>query len=333
VPLRKDILSVKTLPKNVRLITAGFPCQDLSPVGKTAGVNGKQFKLVWEVFRLIGEHQAEFVLFENVPFMLRLKKGGAIDAIVTELENQGFKWAYRTIDSQSFGLPQRRPRVFLLASRTEDPRTILLSDEASADKRRGPRPMPKSFGFYWTEGNRGTGWALECLPALKGGSALGIPSAPAMILPSGLVATPHLCDAERLQGFPEYWTAPAAREISPRYRWRLIGNAVNVRVAEWIGRRFARPKKFKCDENPPLINGTWPDAAYNVGDGRRTSTVSGCPVRYRTKPLHEFVRFPPKPLSRKAATGVLERLRASSLNVDPILLSALTAHVARIGSP
>jgi len=221
VPLRKDILSVKKLPKNVHLITAGFPCQDLSPVGKTAGVNGKQFKLVWEVFRLIDEHPAEFVLFENVPFMLRLKKGRAIDAIVTELENEGFKWAYRTIDSQSFGLPQRRPRVFLLAARTEDPRTILLSDEAPADEKRDPRSTPKSFGFYWTEGNRGTGWALECLPALKGGSALGIPSAPAMILPSGLVATPHLCDAERLQGFPDDWHFSGGKTQT----YRQVGNA------------------------------------------------------------------------------------------------------------
>src|SRR5437763_388328 len=53
VPIRKDIVALKKLPRNVDLVTAGFPCQDLSPVGKTAGVNGQQFKLVWEVFRLI----------------------------------------------------------------------------------------------------------------------------------------------------------------------------------------------------------------------------------------------------------------------------------------
>jgi DNA (cytosine-5)-methyltransferase 1 len=332
VPLRKDILLLKKLPKNVDLITAGFPCQDLSPVGRTAGVDGKQFKLVWEVLRLIDQHPAEFVLFENVPFMLRLKRGRAIDAIVTALENRGFKWAYRTIDSQAFGLPQRRPRVFLLAARTQDPRTILLSDDANTEPKPKRKLRPRSFGFYWTEGNRGTGWAIESLPALKGGSALGIPSAPAMILPSGLVATPHLCDAERLQGFPEYWTAPAAREISPRYRWRLIGNAVNVRVAGWIGRRLARPKEFKRADKSGLINGSWPEAAYNVGDGRRCCSVSTSPVRYRKKALHKFIRFAPKPLSRKAANGILGRLRASSLNVDATLLDALQAHVASFDS-
>src|SRR5947208_1710300 len=46
VPVRRDILALKRLPRNVDLVTAGFPCQDLSPVGRTAGVNGQQFKLV-----------------------------------------------------------------------------------------------------------------------------------------------------------------------------------------------------------------------------------------------------------------------------------------------
>lgn len=281
------------------------------------------------MFRLVDDHPAEFLLFENVPFMLRLGKGRAIEAIVTELENRGFKWAYRTVDAQSFGLPQRRPRVFLLAARNEDPRDILLSQEPPNNTKAIGKSKPKSFGFYWTEGNRGTGWAVESLPALKGGSGLGIPSAPAMILPSGLVATPHLCDAERLQGFPEYWTAPAARGKPARYRWRLIGNAVNVRVAEWIGRRLARPRKFGSNKEATLINGSWPNAAYNVGHGRRHADSSARPAKYRVIALHDFLRFPPKPLSRKAANGVLERLRASSLKVDSILLNTLEAHVAQ----
>src|SRR5439155_18833135 len=99
---------------------------------------------------------------------------------------------------------------------------------------------------------------------------------------------------------------PAARGAPSRFRWRLIGNAVNVRVAEWIGRRLARPGKFKSTEDSALMNSSWPSAAYNVGNGRRCSVVSNCPVRYRAISLHDFSRFPPKPLSRKAANGVLE---------------------------
>jgi DNA (cytosine-5)-methyltransferase 1 len=332
VPVRKDIRTVKKLPAKVNLITAGFPCQDLSPVGKTAGLRGTQFKLVWEVFRLLDKRSVEFVLFENVPFMLRLGKGRAIEAIVSELEKREFKWAYRTVDSQSFGLPQRRPRVFLLASKTEDPRAVLMSEDAGKRGRRTMKSKGNSYGFYWTEGNRGIGWAVESLPALKGGSGLGIPSAPAMILSSGEVATPHLCDAERLQGFPEFWTSPAARGSPHRYRWRLIGNAVNVRVAEWIGRRLARPLPFRCVDDALLDRGVWPRAAYNAGDGRRHAAIGPDPVRYQKTSLNDFLRFPPRPLSLKASNGVIRRLRASTLRVDPILLSTLDAHVARLDS-
>ena len=120
-----------------------------------------------------------------------------------------------------------------------------------------------SFGFYWTEGNRGIGWASgDTIPALKGGSGLGIPSAPAMILPSGGIATPHLCDAERLQGFPEFWTAPAAKAGNHRSRWRLVGNAVNVRVTEWLGRRLANPGRFTDENLKPLCTPPGPNAAY-----------------------------------------------------------------------
>lgn len=332
VSVQKDIRTLKKLPAKVNLITAGFPCQDLSPVGKTAGLRGTQFKLVWEVFRLLDKRSVEFVLFENVPFMLRLGKGRAIEAIVSELEKRGFKWAYRTVDAQSFGLPQRRPRVFLLASKTDDPREVLLSEDAKELRRTATKSKGNSYGFYWTEGNRGTGWAVESIPALKGGSGLGIPSAPAMILSSGEVATPHLCDAERLQGFPEYWTSPAARGAPHRYRWRLIGNAVNVRVAEWIGRRLARPMTFKCVNDPPLKRGVWPKAAYNIGDGRRHVAIGPHPVRYQKTSLNDFLRFPSRPLSLKASTGVIRRLRASTLRVDPILLRSLDAHVARLDS-
>ena len=68
-------------------------------------------------------------LLENVPFMLRLHKGAAIRHITCELERLGYSWAYRTIDTRSFGLPQRRERVFLLAGLEEDPWKRLFNEK------------------------------------------------------------------------------------------------------------------------------------------------------------------------------------------------------------
>src|SRR5690606_34087803 len=137
--------------------------------------------------------------------------------------------------------PQRRRRVYLLASLEGDPRTVLFADEA------GPAAEPKlnghqvACGLYWTEGIRGLGWAVDAVPTLTGGSTVGIPSAPAILLPNGNVVLPDIRDAERLQGFPADWTKPAEKVARPGVRWKLVGNAVSVLAAEWIGRRMVKP--------------------------------------------------------------------------------------------
>ncbi len=55
--------------------------------------------------------------------------------------------------------------------------------------------------FYGTERVRGLGTAVDGVPTLKGGSAVGIPSPPAIVLASGRVVTPDIRGAERMQGF------------------------------------------------------------------------------------------------------------------------------------
>jgi len=330
VGVHRDVRTLRKLPRNTDVITAGFPCQDLSQAGATAGIFGSQSGLVWEAFRLLESCRPRFALFENVPFMLRLHGGRAISLLVENLERMGFAWAYRTVDVRSFGIPHRRPRVFLLAARDEDPRSILLCDNA---REIATQPSPtSSYGFYWTEGNRGIGWALDAIPALKPGSALGIASAPAMILPNAQISTPHICDAERLQGFPPHWTAPVEGVGKRGDRWRLVGNAVNVRVSQWIGYRLARPGLVREEPKTPLSAPPWPKAAFRAGVKRYASDSGEFPVKRAFSPLHEFLRFKSIPLSVKATTGVLKRLRLSRLKTASILLPYLEAHLSANGN-
>ena len=326
IPVHSDVRVLKALPASVDLVTAGFPCQDLSQAGQTAGIFGANSGLVWEVFRLLDASKSASVLFENVPFMLRLNRGAAMQALVDRLEQMGYRWAYRTVDARSFGLPQRRPRVFLFASRENNPCDTLFADNA-VEPENDLKGEP-SFGFYWTEGNRGIGWAVNALPALKGGSGLGILSAPAIILPNANIVTPHINDAERLQGFPVNWTAPAVTAGGKEgSRWRLVGNAVNVRVARWIGNRLSVPGTFDAGDCPKLASPPWPDAAFNIDGIRRIAPVTRFPVLRKTRPLHEFLRFVPKNLSLRAASGVLGRLKESNLRPEPVLMLSLERHV------
>src|SRR5437879_2341375 len=116
VRLEPDITKLSTLPE-VDVIAAGFPCQDLSQAGRTAGISGSRSGLVGKVFELISNatRKPRWLLLENVPFMLQLDAGQAMRYVTDELERLGFMWAYRVVDARAFGLPQRRLRVILLA--------------------------------------------------------------------------------------------------------------------------------------------------------------------------------------------------------------------------
>ena len=63
-------------------------------------------------------------------------------------------------------------------------------------------------------------------------------------MPNGDVVTPGIRDAERLQGFDPDWTLPAEEVRRRGFRWKLVGNAVTVDVAEWIGRRLRNPGAY-----------------------------------------------------------------------------------------
>lgn len=327
-----DICKLRSLPRETDLLVGGFPCQDLSQAGKTKGIEGARSGLVGEVFRLLRRKRVPWLVLENVPFMLQLARGEALDVIVETIENLGYRWAYRVVDSRAFGLPQRRERVFLVASLEDDPRHVLFADEAG-ELTVPTRRERAAFGFYWTEGVRGLGGAVDAVPTLKGGSTIGIPSPPAIWLPSGEIVKPEIRDAERMQGFRAGWTQPAASAGRESFRWKLVGNAVSVPVARWLGERLARPKAISLTDVRPLQRDgrAWPRVAWNVGDGRMTARLSPWPLRRERPPLLEFLRYPTEPLSAKATAGFLKRARKGSLRFPDGFLAAIESHLQTVG--
>jgi DNA (cytosine-5)-methyltransferase 1 len=150
--------------------------------------------------------------------------------------------------------------------------------------------------------------------------------------PADDIITPDIVDAERLQGFPAQWTTPAIAVSSRRdYRWKLVGNAVTVPIAEWVGGRLRDPGRFVEKESIPIKrDDRWPRAAWNVGAGRHAADISPWPVAMRRLHLHDFMSKEGVPLSHRAAAGFLSRLEASALNVPPRLLRALRSHVGTL---
>ncbi len=330
VPNVPDVRDLRDLPESVDVVVAGFPCQDLSQAGLTKGIEGERSGLVAHVFRLLDRQRIPWIVLENVPFMLHLEGGRGMRTLVDAFEERGYRWAYRTVNSLAF-LPQRRERVLLVATlENVDPATVLFVDEAS------PRKLDVSLdshahGFYWTEGVRGLGWAEDAIPTLKNGSTVGIASPPAILLPSGDVVTPDIRDAERLQGFDADWTRPAETVARPSMRWSLVGNAVSVPVARWLGRRLAAPGEYVLSRDSDLArHGRWPRSARFDGTRRLAVEVNSFPEWHERPPLASFLRFPGKPLSARATRGFLARTEKSSLRFVPQFLDRLRSHLQKM---
>lgn len=328
VEYRDDITALKSLPADVDAVCAGFPCQDLSQAGRTAGINGERSGLIGEVFRLLSRRRVPTIVLENVPFMLQLNGGSAMRAIIEELESRRYRWAYRVVDSFGFGVPQRRERVFLVASTTLDPASVLLVDEEPLLRPRTSLGQV-AHGFYWTEGLGGLGWAVDSVPTLKNGSTIGIPSPPAVLMPDGRIIKPGLQDVERLQGFEAGWTAPAERVGRPSSRWGLLGSAVTVPVAEWLGGRLAMPGTYETarDQAFPSI-GRAPRSARFDGSKRFAVAIGTDPIGLRPEPLSSFLADTSGQmlLSLKATSGFLGRTRRAKLRFEPGFIEAVERH-------
>ncbi|MGD9704062.1 MAG: DNA cytosine methyltransferase [Acidimicrobiia bacterium] len=329
VPLVGDVRDIDKLP-SVDLVAAGFPCTDLSQAGRTRGIRGEASGLVGEVFRLLDGHRAPWVLLENVRNMLVLDGGAAMRFLVQELEKRGYRWAYRLVDSRFTGVPQRRQRVILVATTEGDPREVLFADDAGE-----PQPShyrDEVFGFYWTEGLRGLGWARDAVPTLKGGSTIGIPSPPAIWNPHGShgrkIVTPRIDEAEQMQGFDPGWTS-AADSVSNRKgtRWKLVGNAVTVGVSEWVGHRLVTPGNVDAELRLLADSAPWPLAACGANGKRWAADVSLWPLQRPYAHLGDIVDLGQAPaLSVRGSAGFLDRATRGNLRFEDGFLDDIASH-------
>lgn len=331
-----DVRHLPRLPRGLDVLAAGFPCTDLSQAGRMAGISGEASGLVSHVFEALrvvkeSKRRLPWLLIENVPNMLALDKGRAMAYLIEQLESLGYRWAYRTVDSRFTGVAQRRRRVILLASVQQDPRTVLFADDAGD---RSPDELADdAYGFYWTEGRGGLGWAVDAVPTLKGGSTIGIPSPPAIWLPEGAPGRrfikPSITEAEQLQGFPAGWTDvfDSTRRNGPR--WKLIGNAVTVGVSQWVASRINDPGDPINEEETWDRDGKWPTAAW--GDDGKTVRVhvSEFPQRKPYQHLLDVVDANAADvLSQRALAGFSSRLNRGNLGRFPGFREDVAAELA-----
>ncbi|MDF0606612.1 DNA cytosine methyltransferase [Neisseriaceae bacterium TC5R-5] len=115
----------------VDVLVGGFPCQDLSTMGKRRGLAGERSGLFYEVCRLARELQPRWLVLENVTGLLSCRDGTDFQAVITALAECGYVGCWRVLNAQYFGVPTKRRRVFIIAGLHEQPPFELLADTAT----------------------------------------------------------------------------------------------------------------------------------------------------------------------------------------------------------
>ena len=114
----------KALPKDIDLITYGFPCQDISLAGKQQGLfnaDGTQTRsgLFFDALRIIEETQPKVAIAENVKNLTGKKFKIQFEIVLKMLEAAGYNNYWKVLNAKDFGIPQNRERVFIISIRKD----------------------------------------------------------------------------------------------------------------------------------------------------------------------------------------------------------------------
>jgi DNA (cytosine-5)-methyltransferase 1 len=118
-----------TALSDFEVLLGGFPCQAFSLLGKQRGLEDERGKILFSIHELLKEKNPEFVVLENVRNIIRHDKGKTLDLILDFFKEHAYQYVnYVILDTQHFGLPQRRSRIFFVCSKKE--LDIVLTEEA-----------------------------------------------------------------------------------------------------------------------------------------------------------------------------------------------------------
>lgn len=108
------------------IMIGGFPCQSFSIVGQRKGFEDLRGQIIYGLIEIMKAKNIPYFILENVKGLVNLDKGRTIKVILEELDAAGYHVEYKVLDSQYFGVPQMRERVYFVGIRKDLVRTDTL---------------------------------------------------------------------------------------------------------------------------------------------------------------------------------------------------------------
>ncbi len=234
----------------VDIVVGGTPCQGFSIAGKRCGLADERSGLALQFVGLVSDVRPRWLLWENVPGVLSVTRGRDFGTFVRALAECGYHLAWRVLDAQFFGVPQRRCRIFVVGhlGNWRCAAKVLFESESlrghfAQGNGAGKTSAAGSAGRSGKRrGTYGMTHVARCLTSRA--DRYDVERETFLPSPQGVRRLTPL-EYERLQGFPDGWTdIPWRGQSAPdRLRYRALGNSMAVPVMRWIGERIARVNK------------------------------------------------------------------------------------------
>ncbi|MCL1924187.1 MAG: DNA (cytosine-5-)-methyltransferase [Defluviitaleaceae bacterium] len=109
-------INSKSLP-TFDILIAGFPCQTFSIVGKRTGFEDNRGLIINYLINILVEKDVPYFIFENVKGLVNHDKGNTLKSILSQLTEAGYYVHYKVLDSQNYGVPQMRERIYIVGSK------------------------------------------------------------------------------------------------------------------------------------------------------------------------------------------------------------------------
>ena len=252
------------------ILVGGTPCQSFSIAGKRGGTADERGALMYAYLGIVETYRPRWVIWENVPGVLSSNSGYDFASFLAGLEECGYGWAYRVLDAQYFGVPQRRRRVFVVGhsdNRTDLAAEVLFEPEkhrASFKAGKGKKKeitgtLTTGFGErgFYSDSILNNQFAVEsyaqtsfggyregCGTLTASGGEFGGGSE-TIIKERNRIRRLTPLECERLQGFLDNytqieWRGKPTEQCPDSLRYKAIGNSMAVPVMRWIGERIKR---------------------------------------------------------------------------------------------